>query len=547
MQNVLPIVGAIAVSVSAGLQAQQAFVYIPGAGSGTGFGTVLAAMPDLDHDGAPELVVGLPDLDAGLLTQDIGAVHVYSGRTGQLLRQYAGTQPGERIGAVVAGAGDVDGDGSADFLTGNQAWNGNQGKVVLFAGATGLPRFTWTGEAGSEFGSAILGVPDFSGDGRADVVIGAPHNSSAYPYGLVRFYAYGGLGHHHQIAGTNDSQLGASLATIGDVTGDGRPEIAIGEPNASAQGAGSGEVEFRDSRYGGSQGVRWRHNATFGQYEHGGARLAAAGDCNGDGVPDVLCSGNGVYVLSGVDGSELLHLTSNDPGFGEAFAGLGDFDGDGHDDIAVGAPAVNLLAGRVTIYRGFDGAVLAQRNGSIGDRFGTQVVGVGDVDGDGRGDVAIGAPGFRHNGVAIGRITIHHHDESTQVVQFGAGCAGSAGVPALTVQGTPRSGASCTITCQNAPAVSVGFWLFGWSNAVFVGTPLPMSLAAHGMPACSLLVSVDATQLFFVQTTAPAFTFANIPSALVGLDLYLQAALLDATAVGGLTTSDAVGLGFGNF
>lgn len=132
----------------------------------------------------------------------------------------------------------------------------------------------------------------------------------------------------------------------------------------------------------------------FGRY---GYALAAAGDVNGDGVPDALISilSREVRVLSGFDWSVLATFDVPDPAFPSLFgvraAGLGDVDADGRDDFAVSQPSTQWYAGAVWVVSGATGAVLHAFRGAPGDFLGHQLAAVGDVDGDGVGDLAAAA------------------------------------------------------------------------------------------------------------------------------------------------------------
>ncbi|MBL8725714.1 MAG: VCBS repeat-containing protein [Planctomycetes bacterium] len=538
---------AVATAAAAAANAQQRIGLIVGPAANTGFGASLAAGADLDGDGVRDLVVGLPTFDAGPLPVDSGALRVYSARSGQLLRNTLGVAPGERLGHTVAGLGDVDGDGVPDHAGGNPLWNSNQGRVTLCSGRDGRVLFTWFGENFSEFGTAIAGVGDVNGDGRADLAVGAPHNSNAIPCGVVRCFGFGHGSYLNQVTGANDTLFGTSLAMVGDTNGDGIGDLAIGEPGVAVTGSSSGRVELRNPLRTGPQGRLWRCEQIFHSRDRGGERVAAAGDCNGDGVPDVLVSrSSDVCLVSGANGGLLRLMRSTDAGFGASFAGVGDFDGDGDQDFAIGAPQHNALAGRVTIYDGASGGVVLTLDGAPGEQFGAQVIALGDVDGDGRSDLAIGAPGFRSGTATVGSVQIYAWRDLAIVREFGAGCPGALGVPDLTTSGLPLLGGSCSVRCGNLPSQGLGMWMFGLSDFGFRGNALPHSLIHFGMPACSLYVSIDATTTFLTGTGhTSTVTFASITNVYMGQKLFVQAAMLDPQAQGGFSFSDAVSLQFG--
>ena len=139
-----------------------------------------------------------------------------------------------------------------------------------------------------------------------------------------------------------------------------------------------------------------------------GHAAGSAGDVDGDGATDIIvgapfgdiAAGN-AWVYSGADGSELLQLDPPTEGgirFGASVAGIGDVDGDGHDDLLVGAPGADpdglKNAGSAWILSGTDGSILAALHGDAEhQRFGCVVASAGDVDADGTPDVIVGTAG----------------------------------------------------------------------------------------------------------------------------------------------------------
>ena len=202
----------------------------------------------------------------------------------------------------------------------------------------------------------------------------------------------------------------SAIAPAGDVDGDGDPDWWVGAPRRpSADHAAAGHVALIC----GASGVilrQWNGDEPFGQL---GAALASGasldtlglahqGDFDGDDQVELAAAapfaGPGrVIVVSPGSGRTLLTLVGEQAGerFGAALAFVGDLNGDGRSEIAVGAPLHNgggLHAGRLTVHCGADGAVLWATAGSAFDRYGTSVACAGDLDGDGVLDVLVGAP-----------------------------------------------------------------------------------------------------------------------------------------------------------
>jgi hypothetical protein len=174
-------------------------------------------------------------------------------------------------------------------------------------------------------------------------------------------------------------EFGWIARSVGDVDGDRVNDVVVSAPANPPAGAQRGEVFV----YSGRSGRRlWR------QVGDSAARLGigleAAGDVNADGTPDVVAGApgiNAVLVFSGRDGAELLRLRgdSADHGLGTSAAGIGDFDGDGHADIAAGAPASTASGvpkGRAYVFSGKDGRRLLMLDGeNPNDAFGSAVGG----------------------------------------------------------------------------------------------------------------------------------------------------------------------------
>jgi len=212
-------------------------------GPNTEFAAALARCGDLDGDGVPELLVGEPGYDSISPPRlDCGRIVIYSGATGAYLNHVVGYRASDRFGSAVAGCGDLDHDGTddfvggateADFLPGNEV-----GEVVVSSGATLAPLFLLFGDAaGDRLGLRVTGLRDFDGDGTDDLAASAQDGGSL-ALGLVRVYSgvdgrtlFTWEGYDNGAAGKFAS-LGIGLCA-GDWNGDGFGDLAWADPDYS--------------------------------------------------------------------------------------------------------------------------------------------------------------------------------------------------------------------------------------------------------------------------------------------------------------------------
>jgi hypothetical protein len=305
-------------------------------------GLALAPLGDLDGDGAPEWIVGAPG--ARPHGERSGAVRIYSGRSGRLLCGFDGEAANDEFGAAVAGVADFDLDGKPDFLVGapGTSRKGYQlGRAALYSGATLTVARLWGGDAGEDrFGSVVADLGDVDADGHGDVAISGQQVLGPRP-GYVRVYSgidglliglYGGE--------QPGDAFGSAIASLDDVDGDGKGELAIGAYLASEHAPGAGEVRLISVRDG---KIVWRLQGERAGDALGSA-LAALADLDGDGVRELAIgaprTGRGagrVLVVSGKSGARLFALDGPRPfdRFGAALAGSHGFAG---PVLAVGAP-----------------------------------------------------------------------------------------------------------------------------------------------------------------------------------------------------------------
>jgi hypothetical protein len=406
-----------------------------GGAAGDHLGSSVAGVPDLDGDGLGDVVIGVPDDDVGALT-NAGSVQVRSGADGSLLWSASGDNTGDVFGTAVAGVPDLDGDGVADVVVGaprdDAPGRADAGAAYAYSGADGT--FLWVARgdtSGDLLGSAVAGVPDVNGDGRGDVAVGAPDDDAvgstnagsvcvlSGASGALVWKAFGGAFQDH---------AGASVAGVPDVTGDGRGDVVVGTPDDDVGALlDAGSIALRSGTDG---SLVWTVLSATGSTRFGSA-LAHVPDLEGSGLPGVAVGANAddpsgrtnagsVHAVSATTGDVLWSMDgvrANDT-LGAAVGGGPDVDGDGVGEVFAGAPTARIgtlsAAGAAYVLSGSTGDVLWDTAGAAaGDSVGCAVSGVPDVDGDGLGDVVIGARGVDCGGLGdAGLVTVHATDEA---------------------------------------------------------------------------------------------------------------------------------------
>ncbi len=449
---------------------------VPGANeAGDLFGEALG-VGDLNGDGVEELIVGAPGEDG-----ESGAVFIFPGSpkeggrptTGYYITQgHAGqaNEAGDRFGAALA-AGVLNEDDFEELVVGAPGKGTGSGAAIVFpgvAGETGTLRgflITQTdagglNEAGDRFGAA-LAIEDFNDNNGADLAVGAPGDAKSgavfifpgvptSPPAITEENAcpvVGGISARPCEVSEEDDKFGTAVAA-GDFDGDGFVDLAVGAPGkAPGEGPQSGAV-FIFPGSGSPSGITTGFFITqtdAGEVNEAGDRFGtavAAGDFNHDGFVDLAVGAPGeglgsgaVFVFPGsVKGLTCLagfpcpttittgffitqnHATGgvHEAGdeFGAALA-VGDFDGDGIEDLAVGAPGDGqgaVKAGSAFVFPGADGSKAGLTTGfritqnhatggvnEAGDRFGAAVA-AGNIVGDAFPELLVGAPGDAPDG-----------------------------------------------------------------------------------------------------------------------------------------------------
>lgn len=313
---------------------------------------------------------------------------------------------------AVALVGDVDGDGFADVAIGSaKAPEGGQrrGRVELRSGRTQALLHSFSGTADfQELGFAVAGVGDVDDDGVPDVAAGTFGGN----YARVWSGADGSVLHTFTTL-TSGDLFGYSVAGAGDVDGDGHADVIVGTNRVLVFAPGFARV------FSGATGGVLHTVGGDAAFDGFGNAVAGGKDVNGDGVPDFAVGAPAldatgtdagrVRVFSGLDGSPLLTFDGdgdNDE-LGSSVALLDDVDGDGRAEVAAGAPGCGIAfgcpgeKGYVRVWNGTTGAVRFTRKGKEAQSLlGVAVASAGDVDGDGRGDLVFGASGANDRGLA---------------------------------------------------------------------------------------------------------------------------------------------------
>ena len=280
---------------------------------------------------------------------------------------------------------------------------------------THVPLFTIDGDVGDRnFGISVSGAGDVNGDGFDDLIAGAPgdDNNGNDDSGSARVFS----GADGSILYTFDGDsaldvFGESVSGAGDVNGDGFDDLIVGAPGDDNNGSNSGSARV----FSGVDGsvLYTLHGDAGGDFF--GTSVSDAGDVNGDGVDDLIVGATVsvqtirveyARVFSGADGSILYTFFGDSLGnfFGSSVSGAGDVNSDGFDDLIVGAPRADnngLSSGTARVFSGANGSVLYDFDGdSSNNWFGISVSGAGDVNGDGFDDFIVGASRAAGGGIA---------------------------------------------------------------------------------------------------------------------------------------------------
>ncbi len=438
------------------------------------FGTSVRSAGDVNNDGRPDYVVGAPE-SGNVLNAGQGFARVFSGANGSILYTFDGTTNGDAYGTSVDGAGDVNADGFADIVIGApqvSSIGNNRGRVTVRSGANGATLLTFDGAADNEkLGLLVVGIGDVNNDGRPDILAASREAAGGGTQrGVVRVYSGLNGAILHNLTGSSDAmRLGLSADGIGDVNGDGRADFIVSTLTAGVR------------VYSGMTGAVLYTIPSPSSNDLFGVSVASVADLTGDGVRDVLVGATqdanifvqGVGYVSLYNGATGAFVRTH-PGaaigdrFGIACGDAGDLNGDGKSEILVGADQFNsAFKGYVRVLDGATGNVLHTFLGTNdGDKFGYSVDGLGNLDGQPGLEIGIGAPDNMTSFQLQGRAEIWTTlltGSCASPYTYCAAVNNSTGQPAIISNtGTVSIAANdFTLVCSGLPPNTNGLFFFG--------------------------------------------------------------------------------------
>ncbi|TXT65110.1 MAG: hypothetical protein BAJALOKI3v1_130014 [Promethearchaeota archaeon] len=423
-------------------------------------GYSISGVGDVNGDGYGDFIIGANDNDDG--GSDSGKVYLFFGQEFGLSNNIAcsdanasfiGENPRDLCGRSVAGVGDVNKDGYADFLIGASNFSDGlegRGKSYLFFGrVSGWHKNSKVTDADASFlgdgladysGRIVSGAGDVNGDGYDDILIGAYNYEITSGIGITYLILGKDRGWEADLSLSNadasyigendDDESGIALSRAGDVNGDGYDDFLIGAHRNDDGGSNSGKSylifgkksgwhQYTNLNGAGASFIGESANDRFGY------TVSGAGDINGDGYDDFLI-GAWLNDFSGVDGGKAYLFFGKETGwernlnsskaaasyfgeedgqwFGISVSGAGDINADGYSDFLIGAENNDFGAtgaGKAYLFFGKEigwernlnasGANASIFGESFGDQLGHSVSEAGDINGDGGSDFLIGA------------------------------------------------------------------------------------------------------------------------------------------------------------
>ena len=359
---------------------RAAEVTLSGSGVYAYAGASVAGGGDQNRDGVPDLLIGAPGAgDFFVGTRDgEGVVYVVAGRDledmslDDATARLVGSDGGDAAGFSVAWAGDVTGDGYDDLLVGAPGYGGGDGAAYVVPGPIYGDAYLedvgyrLTGSGGEAAGYSVSGAGDVDGDGQADLLVGAPEADGDYTNGGAVYVVYGPINRSRDLSSAGDRLLGTSAnggagssVASGDFDGDGVSDVLVGAPAHYETGDRTGAAYAVFGPVSDGLELSAADLVLVGEVEddEAGFSVACAGDMDGDGQDEILVGAPGwdaswaddlgaVYLVYGGSRGQRTLSISHWVGYGTygaaagySLSGAGDHDGDGVSDVVAGLPA----------------------------------------------------------------------------------------------------------------------------------------------------------------------------------------------------------------